>query len=107
MAVLTLNDSTFEEQVLKSDIPVVVDFWAEWCQPCRMVGPLIDQLAEEYGDKIKVGKLNVDENQKAGEYGVMSIPTVMVFKNGKPTVNIIGVQSRDTYKSKIDSALAS
>ena len=107
MAALTLTDATFEQDVLKSDRPVLVDFWAEWCQPCKMVSPLIDKLAEEYGDKVKVGKLNVDENEKGGEYGVMSIPTVMIFKDGKPTVTIIGVQSPDTYKSKIDAALAS
>lgn len=107
MDAITLTDANFEQEVMKSDIPVMVDFWAEWCQPCKMVSPLIDELAKEYEGKIKVGKLNVDENEKAGEYGVMSIPTIMIFKGGKALTTIIGVQSRDTYKSKIDSAVAS
>ncbi len=107
MDAITLTDANFEEEVLKSNIPVVVDFWAEWCQPCKMVSPLIDELAKEYEGKVKIGKLNVDENSRSGDYGVMSIPTVMIFKDGKPLTTMIGVQSRDLYKSKIDAAVAS
>ena len=107
MSALTFTDQTFETEVLKNDIPVVVDFWAEWCQPCRMVGPLIDQLAEEYGSKIKVGKMNVDENTSVpGTYGVMSIPNILIFKGGKPVKNLVGVQPKDNFKKAIDEALA-
>lgn len=103
---LTVTDSTFEQEVLKSDIPVVIDFWAEWCQPCRMVSPVIDELAEEYKGKVKIGKVNVDENaQVAGQYGVMSIPSVIIFKNGTPDKTLVGVQSKDAYKNAIDGAL--
>jgi thioredoxin 1 len=103
---LTITDSTFEQEVLKSDLPVVVDFWAEWCQPCRMVGPVIDELAKEYEGKVKIGKVNVDENnQVASQFGIMSIPTVMIFKNGSPDKTLVGVQSKDTYKNAIDGSL--
>ncbi|HVZ66656.1 MAG TPA: thioredoxin [Patescibacteria group bacterium] len=108
MSVITLKDSTFEEEVLKSETPVLVDFWAEWCQPCKMVRPLVHELAEEFKDKIKVGEMDVDaEVQTAGKYGVMSIPTIAIFKNGKPVTMMIGVQSRDTYKEKINAAISS
>lgn len=106
MAVITLTDDTFEHEVLKSDIPVLVDFWAEWCQPCKMVRPLVHELAEEYGDKIKFTEMDVDSNQIAGNYGVMSIPTIMIFKNGKPESTMVGVQAKETFKKNIDSALA-
>ncbi|OGH12736.1 MAG: thioredoxin [Candidatus Levybacteria bacterium RIFCSPHIGHO2_01_FULL_40_10] len=108
MSVVTLSDSTFEQEVLKSDTPVLVDFWAEWCQPCKMVRPLVHELAEEYGDKIKVTEMDVDANpQVAGQFGVMSIPTIMIFKGGKPESTMIGVQPKETFKNNIDSALAS
>ena len=106
MSALTITDSSFDQEVLKSDLPVVIDFWAAWCQPCRMVSPVIDELAKEYEGKVKVGKVNVDENnQIASQYGVMSIPSVMVFKNGAPSKTLVGVQSKDTYKNAIDGAL--
>ncbi len=83
MADLTFTDQNFEGDVLKSDIPVIVDFWAPWCGPCRIVSPIIEDLSKEYEGKVKVGKLNVDENpQTAQTYGVMSIPSVLFFKNG-------------------------
>ncbi len=101
-----LTDETFEKDVLQSQNPVLVDFWAEWCQPCQMVGPVVEELAGEYEGKIKVGKLNVDENINVpGNYGVMSIPTLIVFKDGKPFKTMIGVQGKDTLKKAIDEAL--
>ena len=108
MADLTFTDQNFEADVLKSELPVVVDFWAEWCTPCRIVTPIIEELAKEYVGKVKVGKLNVDENpDSSGNYHVMSIPTVMVFKNGQPIKSVIGAQSKENFKKAIDEVLAS
>ncbi len=107
MAATHFTDDTFEEQVLKSDKPVLVDFWAEWCMPCQMVGPVVEELAEELKDKIKVGKVNVDENTKVpASYNVMSIPSLIVFKEGKPFKVMVGVQSKDALKSALDEALS-
>jgi thioredoxin 1 len=106
MADLVLTDQNFEEEVTKSDIPVLVDFWAPWCPPCRMLGPIIEELAKDFGGKVKVGKLDVDQNQQtAGKYGVMSLPTVFFFKGGQPVKSLVGVQPKDTYKSEIDQLL--
>lgn len=100
------TDDIFEKEVLQSNVPVLVDFWAEWCQPCQMVGPLVEELSEEYKDRVKVGKVNVDENVHIpGNYGIMSIPTLMVFKNGKPFKTMVGVQGKDTLKKALDEAL--
>lgn len=99
---MEITDQNFEAEVIKSDIPVVVDFWAPWCGPCQMMGPIIEELAEELTGKVKVGKLNVDENPgKAGEYAVMSIPTMKVFKDGKPVKDFIGVQRKDALKEAL------
>lgn len=106
MSDIKLTDQNFEEEVLKSDMPVIVDFWAEWCQPCKIIGPIIEELASEYAGKIKIGKLNVDENTVAGNYNVMSIPTVMFFKNGQPFKSMVGAQSKDNYKKAIDEILS-
>jgi thioredoxin 1 len=105
MADLTLTDKNFEEEVLKSNQPVLVDFWAEWCHPCRIVGPIIEELATEYDGKLKVGKVDVDANQVANSYGIMSIPSILIFKNGKVVKTMIGAQSKDNYKKEIDSVL--
>lgn len=89
---LKLNESNFAKEVLESDVPVMVDFWAEWCMPCRMLGPTIEEIANEANGKYKVGKVNVDENPGlSSTYGVMNIPTVLVFKNGNVAEKSIGV----------------
>jgi thioredoxin 1 len=88
---LAVNAANFEDEVLKSKIPVLVDFWAEWCQPCRMIGPLLDQLAEEYAGRVKICKVNVDEeNDLAGRHNVVSIPTMVVYKDGRPVRHQVG-----------------
>lgn len=107
MADLNFTDQNFEGEVLRSEIPVLVDFWAPWCAPCRIVSPIVEELAKEYEGKLKVGKLNVDDNPaNAQTFGVMSIPTVILFKGGKPGKVIIGAQSKDNYKKSIDELIA-
>ncbi|PYV29664.1 MAG: thioredoxin [Acidobacteria bacterium] len=90
------TDQNFEEEVLKSDRPVLVDFWAEWCGPCRMVAPAVEAIAQEYDGRAKIGKLNVDENQSVmGRYNIRSIPTLLIFKNGQIQEQIVGATSKD------------
>lgn len=101
-----LNDSSFDNEVLKSETPVLVDFWAEWCGPCKIVEPIVDELEKEYAGKIKVGKVNVDENQVSGRYGIMSIPTLMIFKKGQPVKSLVGAQPKENFKKAIDEALS-
>lgn len=108
MADITITDQSFKKDVLENALPVVVDFWAPWCMPCKMAAPIIEQLATEYEGKAIVGKVNVDENSEtASQFGIMSIPTVMVFKNGKPMKSLTGAQSRDNYKNLIEEAINS
>lgn len=96
------NDSNFEQEVLKSDIPVLVDFYADWCGPCKMMAPVVDELAAEYEGKVKVGKLNVDESSAAAaKYRVMSIPTFIVFKNGEPVDTLVGAVSKKELEAKL------
>ena len=103
---LEITDANFEETVLKSDKPVVVDFWAAWCGPCRMVGPIIDQISDEYEGKAVVGKLDVDANQEfAAKYGVRNIPTVLVFQNGEVVGRQVGVAPKKAYADAIDALL--
>ena len=106
--VLKVTDANFDSEVTKSNIPVLVDFWAEWCGPCRIVGPILEELAPAYKGKLKIGKLNVDESQDApSKFGVMNIPTMIVFKNGKETERIVGAMSKMELQKKLDRALAS
>ena len=101
-----LSDSTFEASVLQQSGVVLVDFWAPWCGPCRMVGPIVDDLAEEYAGKATIAKLNVDENQQtAMKYGIMSIPTLMIFKNGEPVDKIVGAAPKQIIAAKLDQYL--
>lgn len=96
------TDQNFDQEVLKSDKPVLVDFWAAWCGPCQMMGPIVDELAEEMKDKVKIGKLNVDENREtATNYSVMSIPTLIIFKDGKVVKQLVGVQAKENLKEEL------
>ena len=103
---LEITDSNFEETVLKSDKPVIVDFWAAWCGPCRMVGPIIDELSEEYEGKAIIGKVDIDSNQQyAAQFGVRNIPTVLVFKDGELVERKVGVSSKNDYAQALDKLI--
>ncbi len=104
--VIHLSEGTFDTEVLKSSQPALVDFWAPWCGPCRAIAPVLDELAEEYKGKVKVAKINVDENRKlAGDHGVMSIPTMILFKDGKVVDKLIGLVPKDRLKALMDKVL--
>jgi len=103
---LEITDANFEELVLKSEKPVLVDFWAAWCGPCRMVGPVIEEISNEYSDKAVVGKVDIDSNQEyAAKYGVRNIPTVLVFNKGEIATRQVGVAPKNTYTEAIDRLL--
>jgi len=97
--VLEVNDENFESEVINSEKPVIVDFWAQWCGPCRMVTPVIEEIANEHNEKVKVTKLNVDDNREtAAKYRIMSIPTVILFKNGEIETQVVGARSKADYE---------
>ncbi len=104
--VMAVTDSTFEEEILQSDKPVLVDFWAPWCAPCRMVSPVVEEIAGEYAEKIKVTKVNTDENQvNAGSLGIRGIPTLILFKDGKEADRVVGAVPKPMITTMIDKAL--
>ena len=104
---LKVDEASWDAQVMKSPEPVLVDFWAVWCGPCQMVAPIIDELAVEYNGKVKVMKLNTDENPEiAGKYQEMSIPTMLIFKNGQPVERLVGAMPKRKFKEVLDSLLA-
>jgi len=103
---ITVTDANFEKEVIKSDIPVLVDFWAEWCMPCKMVTPILKEIAEEMEGKIKIAKLNVDNSpQSAGQYEIRSIPSLLIFKSGSVVEQIIGALPKNTIQQKIDNVI--
>ncbi len=105
-APMAVTDSDFEQEVLEAETPVLVDFWAEWCAPCKMVAPVIDDLAQEYDGKIKFTKVDVDVNpQTAMKYGIRSIPTLLVFKGGSPVDQVVGAVPKAVIKKSLDSTL--
>lgn len=106
MSTLHFTDASFKKEALESDLPVLVDFWAAWCGPCKMISPHIDELAKEYAGKMKIGKVDVDVNPKiATQYGVMSIPTIIFIKKGKVMSQVVGVLSKHDLKRKIEEVL--
>jgi thioredoxin 1 len=101
--IVTLTQENFAQQVLQSPVPVLVDFWAEWCGPCKMIAPLMDELANEYSGKVAVGKVNIDEQQSlAAQYGVRAIPTLLIFNKGEVAEQIVGVRSKRDFKTSLD-----
>ena len=102
--ILTLTASNFDEQVIKSPQPVLVDFWAEWCGPCKMLSPILDELAREYDGKVRIGKVDIDHDQNlAVKYGIQAVPTLLLFKNGQVTDQIVGLKSKRDFKTKLDA----
>ena len=106
-AILEVNDANFDQDVLKSDQPVLVDFWAAWCGPCRAIAPIVEELATEYQGKVKIGKINVDEHQElAAQFRVTAIPTLLVIKNGQVAEQMVGAKSKRDLKASLDRATA-
>jgi thioredoxin 1 len=104
--IINLDNNNFKKEVLESTKPILVDFWATWCGPCKAIAPVIDELSKEYNGKIGFTKLNVDESpQIASQYGVMSIPTIIIFKNGQPDQQVIGYKSKNDLKKMLEGAL--
>ena len=107
MATKQITDSSFESDVLNADGPVLVDFWAEWCGPCKMIGPSLEEISEELGDKVTIAKLNIDDNPDApGRLGVRGIPTMILFKNGQPAAIKVGAEPKSRLKAWLEGELA-
>ena len=103
---IEINDANFTKEILESDKPVLIDFWAQWCGPCKIIGPVIEQLAEDYEGKVKIGKCNTEDNPKSmAEYGITSITALLIFKDGKPVDMIIGAVSKNVIEEKLDKIL--
>ncbi len=103
---IDFTDQNFESEVLESDTPTMVDFWAEWCAPCKMIAPTVEELAAEYEGKIRIGKLNIDENPSTPtKFGIRGIPTLIIFKGGQPIEQIVGVKSKADLKTAIEKAI--
>ena len=106
MATKAVTDSSFKAEVIDADKPVLVDFWAEWCGPCKMIGPALEEISEELADKLTIAKINIDENPDApGQYGVRGIPTMILFKNGEPSATKVGAAPKSALKGWIESVL--
>ena len=106
MSIQHISDDSFEQEVLKSDLPVLVDYWAEWCGPCKMIAPILDEVARDYGERVKVVKVNVDENQSVpAKFGIRGIPTLMLFRNGAVVDTKVGALSKSQLTLFLDSHL--
>jgi len=104
--VLEVNDQNFEQEILKSDLPAMVDFWAAWCGPCKMVAPVVEELAREYKGRIKIAKMNVDENRETpAKFGIRNIPTLILFKNGRVAQTIVGAQPKSYLEAELKKLL--
>ena len=105
--IIHVTDATFEAEVLQSSVPVLLDFWAPWCGPCKMIAPILDQLAEEYDGKVKIAKMNVDENQGVpAQFGIRGIPTMIVFKDGKNVANKVGALAKPHLEASLNASFA-
>lgn len=105
--IVTLTDTNFAEEVTKSSTPVLVDFWAEWCGPCKMIAPVLEELATEYAGKVKIGKINIDDHQGlAAQHSIRAIPTLLIFKNGQVSEQIVGARGKRDLKNSLDKAIA-
>lgn len=105
---IPVTDTSFKQEVLESEVPVLVDFWASWCSPCKMIAPIVEELAGEYDGRVKVAKMDVDANPiTPGMFGIMSIPTLMLFRGGKAEERLVGYQPKQSLKAKLEAALVS